>query len=231
MKRRKTILELGIIALIVLAGFLVLSGCDKVEPASVRERIAINAKEDSWIRYGADILFYSDDRSTQKIQLEGAAGNIDAEGTLDVEGASDLDSTLNVEGAVMFQSTLGVTGATYANAGAYVTGAISNTTFAQVGTFSRMGEQSVVVVTNAATFTPTGTYQPITSTATVTPLLSTSGYTAGDLLFLTNESATSIVLEDSGTLMLNTARTIGQYDILGLLFDGTNWLELWFNNN
>ena len=87
MKRRKTILELAIFALILLAGLLVFNGCDNSEPAAVRERIA-------------DILFYSNDRISQTIQLEGAAGNIDAEGTLDVAGTVAFAGALEVGGTL-----------------------------------------------------------------------------------------------------------------------------------
>lgn len=97
-KRNKTILQLAIIGLILLAGALVLSGCDESEPRAVRERIAINANADSYVRNGYDFYFYSNDRISQTILLEGSAGNIDAEGTL------------NMAGAVTFQSTLSVTG-------------------------------------------------------------------------------------------------------------------------
>ena len=100
-----------------------------------------------------------------------------------------------------------------------------------IGTFGRIAEQTAISVTNGATFTPTGSYQPITSAGTVTPTISTSGYTAGEWLVITNESATTVNFADSGTLMLNTARAMGQYDVLGLLFDGTNWLEQYFNDN
>lgn len=100
-----------------------------------------------------------------------------------------------------------------------------------VGEFLRIAEQTSITVTNGAVFTPTGSYQPITSAGTVTPTVSTSGYTAGDLLWITNETATTITFVDSGTAMLFADRDMGRYDVLGLLFDGTNWLEVNWGNN
>lgn len=58
--------------------------------AGVRERISIDAREDVYLYNGADFYMYSNDHSTQKLHLDGATGNIDAEGTLDVAGAVTL---------------------------------------------------------------------------------------------------------------------------------------------
>ena len=62
--------------------------------AQARERIAILASKDCWWRYGADAYFYSDDLSTQKFHIDGATGNLDAEGTLALAGAF----TMGVDG-------------------------------------------------------------------------------------------------------------------------------------
>lgn len=97
-ERRRFTLGVAILALVLLAVMLTLSGCDKSESRAVRERIAINANADSYVRNGYDFYFYSDDRSSQTLHLEGAAGNIDAEGTLDVEGAVTFADTLDVTG-------------------------------------------------------------------------------------------------------------------------------------
>lgn len=87
-----------------------------------------------------------------------------------------------------------------------------------------------VVVTNGSTITPGGIYQPIESAGNVGTSDITAG-DAGDLLILTNTANTSIVLTDTGTLKLGGNRTLGQYDTLTLMSDGTNWLELAFGNN
>lgn len=68
------------------------------------ERIGILSRDDCILRDGADLYFYSDDQSTQKLHVDGATGNLDLEGTL------DLLSTLNVDGAVTLNSTLDVDG-------------------------------------------------------------------------------------------------------------------------
>lgn len=85
-------------------------------------------------------------------------------------------------------------------------------------------------VTNLISITPTATYMVITATAACSPLGIVAG-DAGDILILTNESANAVTITDTGVIMLNTNRAIGQYDTLWLLSDGTNWLEMGFTNN
>lgn len=58
------------------------------EERAIRERVAFDARDDSYLYQGADLYFYSDDHSTQKLHIDGATGNIDAEGTLDVAGTA-----------------------------------------------------------------------------------------------------------------------------------------------
>ena len=88
--------------------------------------------------------------------------------------------------------------------------------------------QTAITVTTAA-FTPTGTYQRIQAAGTVTPTVNIG--TAGQLLVLINVSAQTINIADSGTMMLNTAVALGQYDTLTLWCDGTNWLQIATANN
>lgn len=90
----------------------------------------------------------------------------------------------------------------------------------------RITAQTSITVTNGNPFTPTGTYQPITAAAEVTPTIATGGATAGDLLIVVNTSAQTINLADSGNQALSAAAALGQSDTLVLLFDGTNWVEL-----
>lgn len=117
-----------------------------------------------------------------------------------------------------------------------VTGSSGATTIAgntSVGGLLRIAAGTSITVTDAAVFTPTASYQPITAAGTVTPTLSTATtlYTAGQTLVLVNTSAQNVVLVDTGTAKLGGNRTLGQYDVLELFFDGTNWLELSFNDN
>lgn len=87
-----------------------------------------------------------------------------------------------------------------------------------------------ITVTMNATITPGGSYQPLTSAGTV----NTSSITvlpAGEVLTLVNNSNTSIVFTDTGTLKLSGNITLGQYDSLTLRSDGTNYIQLSTSNN
>jgi len=101
----------------------------------------------------------------------------------------------------------------------------------QAGTFLNLTAATAITVTNGATFTPTATYQGIQAASEVTPVVSTSGYTAGDVLVLINVGSETINLADSGTAKLSTDWAAGQDDVLALWFDGTNWVETSSSNN
>lgn len=102
---------------------------------------------------------------------------------------------------------------------------------AVVADFARITAQTSLTVTDSTAFTPTGSYQPITAAGAVTPTLATSGYTAGDILYLVNNSAQNIVIQDTGNQVLASSYTMGQYDTLTLRFDGTRWVEIARSNN
>jgi len=86
--------------MIVLAGCLVPpTTCPEDVAASPRERICINCGDDSYIRNGGDLYVYSDERVTQKFHVDGATGNIDGEGDLDINGAANLDE-VDVDGVM-----------------------------------------------------------------------------------------------------------------------------------
>ncbi len=114
----------------------------------------------------------------------------------------------------------------YAVAGSY----LESTTYTKVGTFLRMVPGSTVTVTTDGTITPTGSYQPLSSSGSVQTASITAG-TAGDILFLINTANTTITISDTGTLKLGGNRALGQYDTLTLISDGTNWVERAYTNN
>lgn len=115
---------------------------------------------------------------------------------------------------------------TYMQSGSY----LQSGTYAKVGTFLRITPATAITVTTDGLITPGGSYQPLTSGGTVQTASIAAG-TAGDTLFLINTTNTSIVISDTGTLKLGGNRTLGQYDTLMLVSDGTNWIERAFTNN
>lgn len=112
-----------------------------------------------------------------------------------------------------------------------VTGYVDVQTNLYVGDWVHTFAQTAIAVTDGAVITPTGTYQPLTATGSVTATLTTSSdfVTAGDVLILINANSTvtsTVNIADSGTAKLTAAAALGQYDSLTLWFDGTNWIEL-----
>lgn len=61
-----------------------------MESFAVRERIAIDTGEDSFLHTGADLYVYSDAYSSQTLHIDGATGDIDSEGDLDFAGDVEI---------------------------------------------------------------------------------------------------------------------------------------------
>lgn len=78
-------------------------------------------------------------------------------------------------------------------------------------------------------------YVTLNPTTTNTTLTLVNGKNAGDLLILENISATYTVriidTNNSGNVNLGANRTLSQYDILRLIWDGERWLETKYVNN
>jgi hypothetical protein len=108
-----------------------------------------------------------------------------------------------------------------------ITGDIDGAGEFQVGTWLNLTVQTEISVTNGAVFTPTGTYQLIAALAEVTPTISTSGFKVGDQLELHNTETPVINFEASGTLLLKDDYPMDQYDVLGLRWIGSAWVELY----
>lgn len=89
---------------------------------------------------------------------------------------------------------------------------------------------TTVTVTPGSTITPTGMYQLITS-ATNAGTSAIANPTAGRVVVLVNVGSNTITLTDTGTLKLTGNIALGQYDSLGLISDGTNWIQISTANN
>jgi hypothetical protein len=129
------------------------------------------------------------------------------------------------QSGVEMDSTLSVEGILSAGSAVQADGDVATGSDLQVAAFVRTVPTTAISVTNGATITPTGTYQPLESAGNV----GFSGIavgTAGDHLILINESNTTITLTDTGTLMLSGNAALGQYDVIHLLSDGTNWIQV-----
>jgi hypothetical protein len=95
---------------------------------------------------------------------------------------------------------------------------------------TNLAAPATIAVTMNATITPLGSYQPLSSAGTVNTASITVG-AAGDVLTMVNTTNTSIVFTDTGTLHLSGNLTLGQYDTVTLVSDGTNWNQISTSNN
>ena len=87
-------------------------------------------------------------------------------------------------------------------------------------------KKTVVVVTSGGTLTPTGMYQPISSTTAVGTSSIAGVATAGRVLVIVNVGSQTVTFTDTSTLKLAGNAALGQYDNLTLLGDGTNWIQV-----
>ncbi len=119
-----------------------------------------------------------------------------------------------------------------------VDGATGNVTaagYASVGSVLKLVKQTTLEVTQGGTITPTGSMQPITSTAGITASTVATGTTFNNwLVRLVNTNASdTIVLTNSGTLVLPGAGdlTLGANDGVWIWYDGSKWVAQASVNN
>jgi hypothetical protein len=86
-------------------------------------------------------------------------------------------------------------------------------------------------LTASAEITSVNTFQPISAAGAIGTSAIASGVQPGSLLVIENVANVAIVITDTGTTMLTGNITLGQYDTLGLIWDGTNWVQLYTANN
>lgn len=109
------------------------------------------------------------------------------------------------------------------------TGDITASDDLTVGGDQISSKQDAITVTDGAAFAPTGKFQPITAAGAVTPTITVKA--AGFDLVLFNSGTNAILIVDTGTTKLSSSYTMGQYDSLHLVSDGTNWIEIGRSNN
>lgn len=104
------------------------------------------------------------------------------------------------------------------------------------GDWLHLTASATVAVGAAATITPLGSYQPITSTTGVTTSTSTAiadGSAAGDVLILRNANASDTITVDGagGNVECGGNIVLGANDALTLLWNGSDWSCLALRDN
>lgn len=114
--RRMGLLVVGLMLALVLVTVAVAPGARAGEQ---QERVCFSCRDTSDFIWGGDLYFWSDERFTQKLHLDGSNGNIDSEGTLDLAGAMDVNGAAVFDGAVSMNVTLDVDGNVSSGTGAF----------------------------------------------------------------------------------------------------------------
>ncbi len=143
-------------------------------------------------------------------------------------GANLLRGRLGIQGTTHF-SNLTVTGTVQAEQ-LTSTDDLTVTDKVVLSTL-RHTQATAITVTDGSAFSPATTYCQITAAGTVTPTISTTGFNAGEYRVLVNSGSNTINIADSGTAKLASAWAAGQYDVLVIQFDGTNWIEISRSDN
>lgn len=87
-------------------------------------------------------------------------------------------------------------------------------------------------LTADATITDTWTYVPVTAAGAIgTSAIASTTSVSGDILIVTNVGTNAIVITDTGNTVLSGNITLGQFDTLGLVFDGQRWVQMYTTNN
>jgi hypothetical protein len=115
-------------------------------------------------------------------------------------------------------------------------GAINGFADIDVGTWINYSAQSTFVVVASLPITPTGTYQPLSSAASVatdtTSAIADGGET-GDLLILRNINASDTITVDGvgGNVECKADIVMGAGDTIGLIWNGADWNCLYVRDN
>jgi hypothetical protein len=173
-----------------------------------------------------------------------ALGTFAATGAATLNGGLAMDTNrftvADTSGNTLIAGSLAANGGITADSTAFTvadtTGAVTTASSASIGTWVKLGAQTAVVVTAGSIITPTGTFQPLTSTGAQTCSTTTciaNGATAGDVLILRNANASdAITIDGTGAnVECKTDKVLGAQDTLTLIWNGSDWVCLSLSDN
>lgn len=156
-KDKLTYVALVVLAILALVGWMLAVAVKPVAiggSQALRERIAIDAREDSYIWNGADLKFYSDDHATQTFAIDGATGAltvkaVTSSGNITTTGTLGSIGNITTNGDV---SARAITGTGQLSIGAITSsGNVTTTgTLGSIGNVTTNGDVSARVLTTTA---------------------------------------------------------------------------------
>lgn len=163
---------------------------------------------------------------TRAFSVADTTGNTVVSGTLTVSSTANMSAQpiVNIGNAgTDFGSDGGLTTA----AGVTVTsgGLTLSDGDAVIADYLQITAQTAISVTDGGVITPTGSYQPLESAGAVTATLSACG-TAGRVYIFVNTVAQTIIITDASNTVLSGNASLGQYDSLTAICDGTRLIQI-----
>jgi hypothetical protein len=108
-------------------------------------------------------------------------------------------------------------------------GGVTSFSNVRVSNFFRAAPRTTITVTNGATITPTGSYQPLTAAGAVAA--SITARPAGSIVTLINIGSNTITFTETATLISAGNIALGAGDATTLYSDGTNYYQVGASNN
>lgn len=182
--------------------------------AAVRERIAIDAREDSFIYNGADIRLYSDDHSTETGRLDSAGGWQVAAPTAIATATPALSVSSKGVSNILEIQDASTPVARFEDGGNFdMISGVFQPSFANL------------TVSNGDTITPTYTIYALDTSGAVTITLAASA-DEGQLLLLINDDANATIIADTNLRSSdgNAITLAGAYDVALFVYQDSEWL-------
>jgi hypothetical protein len=91
---------------------------------------------------------------------------------------------------------------------------------------------SSITPANGSTLTVSSAFYQVNSSGNVTITLGTTGAVSGQIVYLYGDDANTVLIADTNVRTSSGgALSLGQYDIAGFIFNGTDWIELFLLAN
>jgi len=159
---------------------------------------------------------------TTSLNIDGALTDIGSGSYVWADGDNDLGvaGVVEAKGAVYAYTTLDVTGAST------FTGTITANADVVVDDVLNIDDTAYTEV-GAQALSPTASFYTLNPASILTITLGTTGVAAGDILILYDAANQQVDIADTNVKTTSgTVLTLGQYDVVMFIFDGSAWIEM-----
>jgi hypothetical protein len=169
------------------------------------------------------------DGSANSIQLTVRGYTTQTAGLLVFENSAGTDElTLSNAGALFVNGTADLRGNLSDGGGTFTVADIAEVTDDTTFDESVIYASTAITPSNLSTLTVDKTFYIVNSSTNVTFTLGTSGAVAGQMLILYFDDNHSVIIADTNVrTTTGGALTMGQYDVVGWIYSGAAWVELY----